>query len=445
MYASRWPFIYVFRFIFRATLKLIAKSIFILPTAIVGTSVIQTSIAQGRTFNWNDCVSLAEQNNTEIRQAKEKLTAAQYLVRSAQSGFYPKIYGSLSHSSSYLANTGQSDTAQMNLSLSQNLFSGFSDLSKSDIAKQNALTAQISLQQTKLSAIENLKIAYSKLVYAQDYLKLVKRIEARRSENYKMVELRYNSGRENKGSLLLSEAYHHQAKYDILLAQSQINISQEELKKILGLEDQEQLEVTSEDTTSILLDPNPEFQTLALKNYDYQKTKSDEIVSQLNLKSAKSGFSPSLDLSASTGKTDSTWTPNQNKWSAGLTLTIPLFDGLKDYSSAQAQAASAKAAELLTISTRQEIVTKLKQAYADLKISQEKLKVDHLFQKASLTRSEIARKKYNNGLMSFEEWDQVENDLILREKNLLSSQRDFWKAYASWTYMASQNQEVTYE
>jgi hypothetical protein len=42
----------------------------------------------------------------------------------------------------------------------------------------------------------------------------------------------------------------------------------------------------------------------------------------------------------------------------------------------------------------------------------EKTKVDNSFWEAASTRARIARQKYNNGLLTFEDWDVIENDLI---------------------------------
>jgi hypothetical protein len=47
-------------------------------------------------------------------------------------------------------------------------------------------------------------------------------------------------------------------------------------------------------------------------------------------------------------------------------------------------------------------------------------------------RAEIARSKYNNGLLSFEDWDLIENDLINRQKALLVSVRERVTAEAGW-------------
>ena len=80
---------------------------------------------------------------------------------------------------------------------------------------------------------------------------------------------------------------------------------------------------------------------------------------------------------------------------------------------------------------RQERV-RLRQAHAALIEAIEREKVDREFVEAAKIRSDIARSKYNNGLMTFEDWDRIENDLIQRQKTALVSARDRVQAEAAW-------------
>ena len=75
---------------------------------------------------------------------------------------------------------------------------------------------------------------------------------------------------------------------------------------------------------------------------------------------------------------------------------------------------------------------KLKQAHAAFIEAHQKMEVDRAFSEATLAREKIARAKYNNGLLTFDNWDIIENDLINRQKASLQSQRDRVIAEAAW-------------
>jgi outer membrane protein TolC len=111
---------------------------------------------------------------------------------------------------------------------------------------------------------------------------------------------------------------------------------------------------------------------------------------------------------------------------------VPLYSGGKDYYATKSAASSLEAAVSNTDSTEHQLLVNLKQTHAGFVESVEKLKVDQAFLEAATTRAEIARSKYNNGLMTFEDWDIIENDLIQRLKTFLQSQRDRVIAEASW-------------
>ena len=70
--------------------------------------------------------------------------------------------------------------------------------------------------------------------------------------------------------------------------------------------------------------------------------------------------------------------------------------------------------------------------YSKYLLSYEKLKVDQKFEQASLLRSQIGRQKYNNGMMSFEDWDKIESELIDRQKTALTSKKDILINESAW-------------
>ena len=121
-----------------------------------------------------------------------------------------------------------------------------------------------------------------------------------------------------------------------------------------------------------------------------------------------------------------------NTQSVGLSLSIPLFTGGKNYYGFQSTSALASAADLQRENVLREQRRKLEAAWASYLEANLKLKADESFQKASVVRAEIARTRYNNGLLSFEDWDVIENDLIIRQRTILNTKRDRVSAEAAW-------------
>ena len=61
-----------------------------------------------------------------------------------------------------------------------------------------------------------------------------------------------------------------------------------------------------------------------------------------------------------------------------------------------------------------------------------KLDVDQAFVVAAESRERIAKAQYNNGLTTFIDWDNIENDLINRQKSFLQTEKERVTAEAAW-------------
>lgn len=395
------------------------------------------SFAVPRSLSWKEAVDLAAQKNLDVQSSVQSLQATQSLEGTSQSGFYPQISATASETQSNTSSTTSTNGIYTNsysaqLSLSQNLFSGFLDTSKSKQAKANSESAKASLQIAKAKISSDLKQAYEALAYAEKYRELTASIIKRREENLRNVELRFEGGRENKGSVLLSRAYFQQAKYEDLQAQHVYEIASAQLAKILNLAPDTELKLVD---SLPLVEPStqkPDFDSIAKSTPEFQQAQATEESVRQDIELSRALFFPSLDLSASVGKIDSQFFPNNDKWSAGLTLSIPLFNGGRDLSNTRAASLRWGASNKNKEITSRQVLIKLKQAYANYVEAIEKSKVDEAFRKAAEIRADIARNKYNNGLMTFEEWDLVENDLIARQKASLTSQKDRVTNEAAW-------------
>ncbi|HAZ13004.1 MAG: hypothetical protein A2X86_09450 [Bdellovibrionales bacterium GWA2_49_15] len=398
-------------------------------TPILIFAIVPQAFASGE-LSWQACVDETVRGNSELKSAFQSLESAQYSTRGAYSGFFPTLAGTLDYSDSETSGAS-SESYNATLSANYTLFNGLQDQ-----ARVNQASAQTRVQEANLAAVKakislDLKTAYSGMLFAQRSLTLQQIIIRRREDNLKLVELRFQSGRENKGSVLLSRAYLNQAHYDALQAKHNIAVAQAQLVRVLGRDEDAEL-ILNEDVPLEALPGNPDFRRLVLSTPDHFQLVAQEDSADAGIKAARSGFFPTFSLNASTGKTGQDWFPENQRRTIGATLSFPLFDGGKDYYGTKSAVATFAVARTTRENGDRQTLTKLKQTYTAYIEAIEKLKVDESFKEAALKRAEIARSKYNNGLMSFEDWDLIENDLIVREKTVLQAQRDRTTAEAAW-------------
>jgi outer membrane protein TolC len=317
------------------------------------------------------------------------------------------------------------------LSASQNLFSGFQDSGKVDQAAANQRVSAAQLDVTKAKVASDLKSAYAGVLFSQRSISLQRDVSRRREENLRLVELRFQSGGENKGSVLLSRAYLAQAKYDELQSKNNIRVSRLQLARILGRDGDFDFEVV-DDMPLETLPLNPDLKKLAVMTPEHVVAVGQEEAAIAAVTIARAGFYPTFSLSATASRLGKEWFPQTERWSIGATISIPIFTGGKDYYGTQGAIATRTSAEASRMNVGRQLLAKLEQTYSGYLEASEKLKVDESFREAALKRAEIARGKYNNGLMSFDDWDVIENDLIVRERAVLQSQKDRAAAEAAW-------------
>lgn len=405
----------------------------------IGTFFWASLAGAGDTVTWSDAVKRTASENPEILGARENVRASEARKSSAYSGFLPTIKASVGYETTERsgtltvpATTGTGWTAGINGNW--NLFAGFVDTAKVAQAEADLRSAQASAAIVSARLSADLKSAFEAVAYSRDYAKLTTQILKRREENLRLVQLRFESGRENKGSVLLSEAYLEQARFDDLQARNSLRTAAVSLAKILAL-DGDGTAVVEVVGNVPISDPGgtPNFSALVLGTPDYlqaiEQSKSLEEARRI----ARASFFPSLDLTSSIGKRGNDFFPNeQDTKTVGITLSIPLFTGGRNLNSYRAAVATAAAAEFTRDNTVREIRRKLEMAWAGYLESVARLRTDESFKKAALVRSEVGRTKYNNGLLSFDDWDIIENDLITRQKTVLQTRRDRATAEGAW-------------
>ncbi len=393
-------------------------------------------------LSWQECVELAAKNNNNLKSAIASERATNYQKNATVSAFLPQASANLisnrgnsGNSSNPSATTVQSSVVQAyneTFSVTQNVFNGFSDVGKFDQAKANNIISKVNILIAKAQISYDLKYAFANLNYAKATIKLLDRIIKRRQDNLDIINLRFKSGMENKGSLLLAQAYLEQARYDRLQGVNLVESARAQLCKAIGTSDckayntDSSVPITANSTAKI------DFNNVLERTPLHQQAVAQEQAAKAGILISRSSFMPTFNVTAATGHRGTTMLPQNDFWALNMNLSFAFFTGGKDYYTLRSAYATSTAAKENRENIDQQILVTLKQSYNSYIESIAKLKVDEDFRHAAELRADIARKKYNNGLLAFENWDGIENDLITREKNYLQSKLNRVAFEAAW-------------
>lgn len=424
-------------------------ALFVASTGTAAPSV-STTPSQGRTLRWDELVSEAERSNPELRAAEESERAALESVRQAWSPFLPQVQGSLSYtyngeqgsafaggaSPGLPAGGGTSnDFYTFALTATQNLFNAWRDRAALTQASAQLAITRAQLQATRARLSVDLVTAYGNAHFAQNATGLARTILRRRTDNQRTVELRFDVGRENRGSVELASAYVEEAKLQVIQADNAARVAQARLARVLGWDP---MPIESGEAPGIavagpppLVDPpslTPVSTDVLERVPDVIIARANARAAQASFETARAGFLPRLDLTGQVTRQSPSFFPGDQRWAVSLNLSLPLFNGGRDvFGVRSTQATRLARADQIEDQLRATRLA-IERARTDFVETEQRLRTDRSFAKAAETRALIAREKYNNGLLTFDAWDIIEGDLVLRSRAALASERDRWIA-----------------
>ncbi|MBN1521447.1 MAG: TolC family protein [Candidatus Aureabacteria bacterium] len=404
------------------------KTFFLMAIIAALLSKVKVSWADS-VLTWQDCVIIAEKNNPEFMTAREKVRQYEERIKISQSKLYPQVTADASTS---LTDQGDKSTS-LGLSGRQLVYDGKKTSYEIKIAEENLKAAEYDLMIISAGVRYELQKAFSGLFKAQEYLVLTEEIIKIREQSLRLVQLRYDAGREHKGSLLTSQANLAKAQFDAGHALRNLETSRYQLLNILGMDAFQNIRVKGSfeflTDTSIL----PDYQKIIEENPYIWKLVSEKISAEHEVSATKADYYPDIYASVSAKRNDNSLSSN-NDFSAGLSVSMPLFDGglrKAELSSAQS-AVKQKEADLNM--TQNDILLSLVSSWNGLQDAISGLSVQGKYLQASEERAKIAEAQYESGLISFDTWTIIEDELVTNKKKYLDAKTDILLSEANWLY-----------
>jgi outer membrane protein TolC len=271
-------------------------------------------------LTWKDCIREAKRHNPDLVSAKENLSYAQASRWIAISSALPQISTEFSEGSSKTAATDTKETYAYGITGKQLLFDGSRTSFDIKAAEQDIKSAQFNYALVSSEVRNRLRIAFVQLLKSQQLLNITKEISKRRKQNFELVQLRYDAGREHKGSLLTAAADLAQAEFEVVQAKRNLSLGQRRLIKELARAEFSPVSVEGSFDLTDASREVPDFESLASETPFLKDLIAKREKAKFNLKSSKAEFFPKVNLNASAGQTSSNWPPHDEYWSTGITV-----------------------------------------------------------------------------------------------------------------------------
>lgn len=379
-------------------------------------------------ISWEQALSLAQANNPELKSAAKQAESAQWSYYKSFSSFLPQLSASAAlgqTASGTLAVTAKSSS--YGLSVSQALFTGFDNYLSALSSKANYEYYLAAKQKEESDLYYKLRQTFVDLSIAEENINLYRKILERRKNNGDLIELRFDSGREDKGSLLRTQADAADAAFNITVSENARALAQLKLAQLISAEVS-----GAEGTLEAQLVTAPDFGKLLAASPAYQMGQKQVEKAELAYRKTGSELLPSVTLSGAYRNSGTDWPPTSSSNSWSLSFSYPFFSGGANIADRIISFVQYDQSRQDFIASSNDLRYGIEAACRNLSDAIEAVKIARLSLAAASLRAEIARTKYLNGLMNYDSWDIIENDYISAQKTLLAKKKAALYAEAAW-------------
>ena len=285
----------------------------------------------------------------------------------------------------------------------------------------------------------DLATAFISLWANEKSVDLANKIVTRRQKNMELISARFNVGREHAGSKAWAGAQLSSAKNDLVRAEREVLVSRRRLQLLMG----PYAQILDNADPSIaplfsVIPPSPNVDQILAGHPKLRSAAANTQVKIAGQRTVAIGNLPSVSgalTTAHSGKSGST------EIGMSAQVSIPLYSGRAPILKEEIAATAVDSAEADTRAVRQALESDLRRGWTDLQNAKDDLATQRLFLEASQTRSEIAAAQYSSGLLSYENWDLIETEVINQLRQVLARQKTMALTIATWDSVAGKELE----
>jgi outer membrane protein len=390
---------------------------------------------QMRDVTFNEAVQIALENNIAIKRAENNLDLQELTVKSEQADFLPNLNLSTGANRNYglqfdqtvgqLRNTS-TDGFNYGVSSGINLFNGFADIAGLNAARAQLASQEYAMERTRQTVVFNVISTYLNVILAEENIRI-------RQEDVQAQQQLLDQIQEfvNVGSRAISDLYQQQAtlanaESQLLTAESTFQVSKTRLSQGLQLDPLSEYRFIAPDPSELPLnvrsyDPENLLVSAFERRADIRAQEASIDAAEQSIRAARSGYLPSLNLSASHGagytsanERDDFNTQLQNNRSERLSLSlqIPLFNRLNTKRSIESSKVQFSNARLDLENAQQNVAIEVRQAYLDYQIAVKRLDVTQKSLQAADQALQVEEERYEVGASTLVELQQARSQFV---------------------------------
>ncbi len=402
----------------------------------------QTNETSKRRLTLREAIDLAVQRQPDLASARAQAAAADQQHRQTKAAYYPSVTLGFTTNDSYSNRSGVSgstgsnlgsgtssvsSTRQADLVLSYNLLDNGQRVANEQSARAGSKAATYSAQDQRQTTIANAATYYFELLRRTALVKVQEANIQRAQSTLDLTKAQVGEGTQAKKDVYQVQADLETAKVDLLTAQNNLSISQAQLRQVLGLTDEQDID-PADDPTGVTVSTYAEQSLSSLLEQAYT-TRPDLLQARQNVEREKAnvrlsrathGLTLSLDANLSAVFLQS----QSNTRAIGLTASLPLFNGGANRAAVKQAEQTQKAVEAQLASARLAAKVDVETAYRTLHTARAAVP-------AALAAQQAAQINYEAASESRKEGIGTVVDVITAQSQLVEAQTNYVQALYS--------------
>jgi len=405
-------------------------------------------------WNLSKCINHAYENNIQLKQQELNVKYAKNNDLQSKLDMLPSLNANFSHDFKFGRSVNYSDNSVVNsnyqstgasVGLGVTLFNGFK---KVNTIKRNNLTLKSKekdVEKSKSDLAINVAGIYLQVLYNIEMLNIAKEQLAISKEQYTKTAKLVEVGKLADVELLKQKSVVSQDELSLVEAENNLDLSYINLFQVLDVKQENVF--TIEIPKNLVIDANRSIQTssdyyakaLGIRP-EIAKAEIDIKSSEKDVSIAKANLMPKLTASAGIGSgyADNVINPatlkklsfmtqmedNVSK-SIGLSLSIPIFNGLQANTSVRNSKLQLENARLEKENTENILRKEIQQVYANAKASMKKYYSAKIASEYGKESFNYSQKKYNAGLIDIVSYKEMKKEYVNSLSKFVQAKYDY--------------------
>ncbi len=416
--------------------------------------VAMTSFADDNKLSLRDCIETALKNQPSILASRANIDAGLGRETQAASPYYPQVTASTGYSESKqlggaLGGETTSKSYTTTLQVSQLLYDFGKTGNAYDAARWGTRSSEHDAERVKQEVVLNVKQAYFALLQADKLVEVAQKTVEQNESHLSQAQAFFRAGSKPRFDVTRAEVDVNNAKLSLINAKNSVRVRTIALNNAMGIDPSRATQITDELFAVPPLPTLEQAQEDALKSRpELIKAGADIEAAQARVKAEEANYRPTLSANGAynwahgTTETDfggqslpgfsgqTLQSDIQDSWNAGITLTVPLFQGGLTRGRVSEARANLLALKAQRDTIRQAILLELNQAFADLEGAQARVDVMESTVKKAQENLELAQGRYEAGIGPYIEVTDAQLSAVNAETDHIQAMYDYQLAAA---------------